>query len=97
MDCHSGVQQGGIYVRYPYASIHNPKANQRKGDQDMNEGLKITVRVRNIYGNRTVYPVCDKAKIFAQMAGHSTLTAATLDGIRRLGYLIEVEQERVEI
>ena len=59
--------------------------------------LKIVVRVRNIYGNKTVYPVCDKAKIFAQIAGHSTLTSATLDGIRRLGYLIEVQQETVEV
>ena len=59
--------------------------------------LAITVRVRTIYGNRVVYPVCDKAKIFAQLAGHSTLTSATLDGIRRLGYLIEVQQERVEV
>ena len=59
--------------------------------------LKIVVRVRNIYGNKTVYPVCDKAKIFAQIAGHSTLTSATLDGIRRLGFLIEVQQETVEV
>ena len=59
--------------------------------------LKIVVRVKNIYGNKTVYPVCDKAKIFAQIAGHSTLTSATLDGIRRLGYLIEVQQETVEV
>ena len=63
----------------------------------MMNDLAITVRVRTIYGNRTVYPVCDKAKIFAQLAGHSTLTSATLDGIRRLGYLIEVQQERVEV
>jgi hypothetical protein len=59
--------------------------------------MSITVRVKNIYGNKTVYPVCDKAKIFAQIAGHSTLTSATLDGIRRLGYLIEVQQETVEV
>jgi hypothetical protein len=59
--------------------------------------LKIVVRVRNIYGNKTVYPVCPSAKIFAQIAGHSTLTSATLDGIRRLGYLIEVQQETVEV
>jgi hypothetical protein len=65
------------------------------GDDVMD--LKIVVRVRNIYGNKTVYPVCDKAKIFAQIAGHSTLTSATLDGIRRLGYLIEVQQETVEV
>jgi hypothetical protein len=59
--------------------------------------MTITVRVRNVYGNKTVYPVCDKAQIFAQLAGHSTLTRATLDGIRRLGYLIEVQQEEVKV
>ena len=59
--------------------------------------LSITVRVRNVYGNKTIYPVCDKAKIFAQLAGHSTLTSMTLDCIRRLGYLIEVEQQLVEV
>jgi len=59
--------------------------------------MKIVVKVKNIYGNRVVYPVCDKAKIFAQLAGHSTLTSMTLDCIRRLGYLIEVEQQLVEV
>jgi hypothetical protein len=59
--------------------------------------MSITVRVKNIYGNKTVYPVCQSAKVFAQIAGHSTLTSATLDGIRRLGYLIEVQQETVEV
>ena len=68
-----------------------------KPEEKMMNDLAITVRVRNVYGNRTVYPVCDKAKIFAQLAGHSTLTSATLDGIRRLGYLIEVQQERVGV
>jgi hypothetical protein len=59
--------------------------------------MTITVRVRNVYGNKTVYPACDKSHIFAQLAGHSTLTPATLDGVRRLGYLIEVQQEVVEV
>jgi hypothetical protein len=54
------------------------------------------IKVR-VLSDKHFYPVCDKAQIFAQLAGHSTLTRATLDGIRRLGYLIEVEQERVEI
>jgi len=54
--------------------------------------MKIVVRVRNVYGNRTVYPVCDDAKLFARIAGHSTLTHNTIDLIKRLGYVVEVEQ-----
>ena len=54
--------------------------------------MKIVVRVRNIYGNKTVYPVCEDAKLFARIAGHSTLTYTTLDLVKKLGYVIEVEQ-----
>ena len=56
--------------------------------------MKIVVRVRNVYGNKTVYPVCDDAKLFAQIAGHSTLTHNTIDLIKRLGYVVEVEQDQ---
>ena len=65
--------------------------------KDLSDKTAITVRVKNIYGNKTVYPACPKSKIFAQLAGHSTLTPATLDCIRRLGYLINVEQQYVEV
>ena len=54
--------------------------------------MKIVVKVKNIYGNKTVYPVCEDAKLFARIAGHSTLTSMTIDLIKRLGYVIEVEQ-----
>ena len=56
--------------------------------------MKIVVRVRNIYGNKTVYPVCEDAKLFARIAGHSTLTYTTVDLIKKLGYVIEVEQDQ---
>lgn len=56
--------------------------------------MKIVVRVRNIYGNKTVYPVCEDAKLFARIAGHSTLTSTTVDLIKKLGYVIEVEQDQ---
>ena len=56
--------------------------------------MKIVVKVKNIYGNKTVYPVCGDAKLFARIAGHSTLTSSTIDLIKKLGYVIEVEQDQ---
>jgi hypothetical protein len=56
--------------------------------------MKIVVKVRNVYGNQTVYPVCDAAKLFARIAGHSTLTYTTVDLIKKLGYVIEIEQDQ---
>ena len=67
----------------------------RKWDEKMEDHQTIKVRVKNVYGMRMVYPECDKSRIFAQCAGHTVLTENTLDCIRRLGYLIEVVQEKV--
>ncbi len=52
--------------------------------------LQITVRVINVYGCETVYPACDKAKLFAKIAGTKTLVPAVLSNIKALGYEIEV-------
>ena len=54
----------------------------------------VLVRVTDVYGKRVVYPVCDKAKLFASIAGTKTLTEVTLRCIRKLGYEIHpVPQE----
>jgi hypothetical protein len=54
--------------------------------------MNITVSIRNVYGNETIYPVCDKAKAFAALAGTKTLTRAALEHVRALGYSINVQQ-----
>lgn len=53
--------------------------------------MKIFVEVRNIYGESKAYPACEKAKIFAEIAGTKTLTLATMRQIKRLGYAIEIK------
>jgi hypothetical protein len=50
----------------------------------------IHVRVMDVYGRQAVYPVCDKAKVFAAIADTKTLTESTLRCIRKLGYEIHV-------
>jgi len=59
--------------------------------------MKILVDVREVYGNRAVYPLCDTAKLFAALAGTKTLTHHALQLIERLGYLIEVKQKEVTL
>jgi hypothetical protein len=48
--------------------------------------MNITIEVRDVYGQTMYYPVCDKAKLFAQIAGTKTLTQDTLRKIELLGY-----------
>jgi hypothetical protein len=50
----------------------------------------IHVRVMDVYGKRVVYPVCDKAQVFAAIAGTTSLTETTLRCIRKLGHDIHV-------
>lgn len=49
---------------------------------------KIKIRVDRVYGNITVYPVCERAKLIAAIAGTKTLTAGTLGLAERLGFEI---------
>ncbi len=55
----------------------------------MNE---ITVRVREVYGHAKYYPECDSAKVFASIAGTTTLTEQTLRRIMKLGYKVKTLQ-----
>lgn len=47
---------------------------------------RIIVRVREVYGRRLVYPVCERAKLFAQIAGAATLTPDVVKLIKALGF-----------
>ena len=53
---------------------------------------EIKVKVKNVYGKDLVYPVCVEAKIFAKIAGDTTLTPETLKRIMFLGYEVIQEQ-----
>ena len=51
----------------------------------------IIIRTEKNYGKEVIYPVCEKAKAFAKIAGTKTLTKQTLSSIKMLGYEIEVK------
>ena len=52
--------------------------------------MQITVRITNVYGNQTVYPVCEKALLLARLAGFKTLPSHTIETIKQLGYSIVI-------
>jgi hypothetical protein len=57
----------------------------------MNDTSTIVVKIRDVYGERKVYPHCDKAQHFARIADTKTLTPRVLAHIEYLGYRIETE------
>lgn len=55
--------------------------------------MTITVKLRDVYGNRLVYPVCPCAHYFADIAGTKTLSKFVLKRIADIGFDIIIEQE----
>jgi hypothetical protein len=49
---------------------------------------EIKVYIREVYGNTLIYPACDKAKLFAKIAGTKTLLPNVLESIKALGYTV---------
>lgn len=52
----------------------------------------IQVVIEKRYGQDVVKPVCEKARLFAQIARTTELTRPTIDLIKQLGYRVEVVQ-----
>lgn len=58
----------------------------------MNEN--IVVRIKTVYGVDKVYPVCVKARHFADIAGTTTLRPSDLKAIQALGFGVTIEQQQ---
>ena len=55
--------------------------------------MQIKIQARSVYGEIKIYPVCDKAKHFAEIANTKTLTLHTLACVMRLGFtLVELDR-----
>jgi|TARA_R110002072_G_scaffold290704_1_gene458461 hypothetical protein len=57
----------------------------------------ITVTFKDVYGNRLVYPVCEDAQRFANIAGTKTLSPVVITTIKAMGFEVKVKQEEHSI
>ena len=48
--------------------------------------MNLIVSKKNVYGVERVYPVCNKAKLFATISGNKTLLPEVIELIKKLGY-----------
>lgn len=55
------------------------------------------IEVKEVYGNRTIYPVNEQARILARIAGTKTLTNSTVLLAKELGFHFEVVQPTMTI
>ena len=55
--------------------------------------MNITVQIKTIYGNKTIYPVCETAKALAALTGNKTLTEHAIRIIKNMGYTIAIQAQ----
>ena len=55
----------------------------------------LIVEKKNVYGVERVYPVCNKAKLFARISGNKTLLPEDIELIKKLGYNLTTEREKI--
>jgi hypothetical protein len=57
--------------------------------------MQLIVSKKNVYGVERVYPVCNKAKLFARISGNKTLLPEDIELIKKLGYNLTTESEKI--
>jgi hypothetical protein len=55
----------------------------------------VTIRIKDVYGKETIYPVCETAQRFTALTGCTTIRRQDLEIIKRLGYTILTEQREL--
>ena len=55
--------------------------------------MELTVEIKNVYGNETIYPVCEKGQLLASFKGQKTFTRKDIDTLKKLGYSFVVTQK----
>ena len=53
----------------------------------------LIVEKKNVYGVERVYPVCNKAKLFATISGNKTLLPEVIELIKKLGYNLPPDRD----
>lgn len=57
--------------------------------------MEIIVCIRNVYGNELIYPVCETAKLFADLTGRKTFSPSDIGTIEKLGFVVKVETPKI--
>ncbi len=57
--------------------------------------MNLIVSKKNVYGVERIYPVCTKAKLFASISGNKTLLPEVIELIKKLGYNLTTEIEKI--
>lgn len=55
--------------------------------------MQITVTIREVYGRRLIYPVCERAYAFCRIANAKCIPWSALEHIKELGFTVVEQHE----
>jgi len=71
------------------------KANLFYEKTEIYMSTSLIVEKKNVYGVERVYPICNKAKLFARISGNKTLLEEDRKLIKQLGYTFTTKSEEI--
>jgi hypothetical protein len=57
----------------------------------------VVVSLRTVYGNQLIYPSCENAHRFANIARSKTLSSSAIQDIKVLGFEVVVRQPEINL
>lgn len=51
----------------------------------------LRLLVKNVYGQRRIYPACEKSMVLAKMLGSKSIPEYQIDYLKELGYEVKLE------
>ena len=76
---------------FPMRAWYDSLLTNQPGADKMNDIFLI--KIRNVYGNRMIYPVNDLALSFSKLIGKKTFNKGEIDIITDIGFKVQVEQQ----
>ena len=70
-------------------TLMRSETNRKKKD------MELIVEKKSVYGNQLIYPICNKAKLFASISGNKTLLPEVIEDIKKLGYKLTTKGEQI--
>ena len=77
------------YSSFVYA-LHQRLKKEKMKEKTENT---ITVKIKNVYGQERIYPICQQAKTFIELTGKLTFDKFDIEKIKSLGFEIKVQTQ----
>ncbi len=57
--------------------------------------MELRVKIKNVFGNKTIYPLDEKGQLLAKFKKQTTFTDNDVAMLKELGYTFKVEAEEI--